>query len=186
MDRHPTKWSESPQVVQALELRVSTPAHVKQPGWYVEFESRVRTQAFSRTRRDRSPCSKCGPSSNNKVARITSGCAGIFPDPYFAVGGDEVSYECAAGVSKTKRFLQQHNMTAAGLLPYFWRRSVGCSVSRSDAALDAAMGAPRGDDSSGFCPAQRGHRFRRLLAAVHLAQASRQKRQLRLDLPPRR
>ena len=45
---------------------------------------------------------------------------GIFTDPYLALGGDEVSFGCAAGVRKA--WLAIHNMSATELLPYFWKR----------------------------------------------------------------
>ena len=46
----------------------------------------------------------------------------IFPDPYLALGGDEVSFAGAATARKS--WLAAHNMTADSLLPYFWRRVV--------------------------------------------------------------
>ena len=46
----------------------------------------------------------------------------IFPDRYLALGGDEVSFGCAATVPAIKRWVSVHNMTTDELLPYFWRR----------------------------------------------------------------
>ena len=54
------------------------------------------------------------------LSRFLAEMGTIFPDPYLALGGDEVSYGCAAGVKRV--WLAAHNMTAAGLLPHFWRR----------------------------------------------------------------
>jgi len=49
--------------------------------------------------------------------------AALFPEPLFALGGDEVSFNpCAA--EPRKRWLTDHNMTAQDLLPHFWRRVV--------------------------------------------------------------
>lgn len=47
----------------------------------------------------------------------------VFPDPYLALGGDEVSYGCAAGVPSIQKFLAtKPGMNAMDLLAYFWER----------------------------------------------------------------
>ena len=47
------------------ELKVRTPAHTKQPGWYVEFESRVtptkRDVVSARKRRRKGKTATCRP-----------------------------------------------------------------------------------------------------------------------------
>ena len=49
--------------------------------------------------------------------------AALFPDPYLALGGDEVSFaDCATADKGVKAWLAARNMTAASLLPWFWRR----------------------------------------------------------------
>lgn len=68
--------------------------------------------------------------------------AALFPDPYLALGGDEVSFaDCATADAGVKAWLAVHNMTAASLLPWFWRRMAEDVLPDVDRQL-AAQGLP--------------------------------------------
>jgi hexosaminidase len=57
------------------------------------------------------------------LARFLRALTALFPDPYVFLGGDEVDVQaCWAANAAIADWLVLHNMTAAHLQPYFWRR----------------------------------------------------------------